>query len=98
MESPTFDEDGYPTDQTLAAIKKWAWEDPVGLLKFVQRAWRYPEGFRVSDGYYRIATGGWSGNESLMAALEENTVFWSLCWVRSKRGGYYEFEIPRNLR
>ncbi len=41
----------------------------------------------------KLATGGWSHNEEVISALYANHVFWGMCWVKSERGGYYEFEV-----
>jgi hypothetical protein len=30
-----------------------------------------------------------------MMALEANRHFWSLCWLSSRRGGHYRFQIPK---
>lgn len=38
-----------------------------------------------------IATGGWSGNESVIDALKANRFFWALSNVASFRGGLYIF-------
>ena len=107
MTEPTFDKDGYPTDDTLDRVRTWPMDSPSDmgvLLGFVQIAWTYPDYFtpakrrtRLWKGaelrrLWRVSTGGWSGNESLINAMQGNLMFWSLAWVSSRRGGHYEFE------
>jgi len=110
MTEPTFDADGYPTEETLKVIREWPFrEEPDfrGLLAYVRKAWKYADG----DGWhgwdeedatdhldkpcrrYSISTGGWSGNEDLIAALRKHPIFWILCWQRSERGGHFVFEV-----
>ncbi len=90
-----FDKDGYPTDETLEKIKSWPDTNFDGLMQFVEAAWYYPDYFSLDqDGVYHISTGGWSGNEEVINALGENTMFWLMCWKSSRRGGHYEFEVP----
>ena len=95
-------DDGYPTDETLEVIKNWddlSYRGQLKLLNHVKDAWSYPTRVGVQAVnviMYWFSTGGWSGNEGLIDALRENTMFWMLCWHLSRRGGYYEF-IPRKV-
>jgi len=95
-------EDGYPTEETLDAIKSWgdlSYEGQRNLLNFVCKAWYYPDRIeRVEDEgqeKFRFSTGGWSGNEDLIEALSWNYMFWMLCWHSSKRGGYHVFKLKK---
>lgn len=101
------DDNGYPTEETLKAIEKWACIGPeakISLMAFVKSAWWMPDwGWQeeqITSAHptiiikrYSISTGGWSGNESLIYALKQNHLFWSLCWIQSRRGGHYIFEV-----
>jgi hypothetical protein len=91
--TPSFDKDGYPTEDTLQRIATWPWTDFEALLEYVTdsvdgygRAWKENDEFR-------LVTGGWSGNESIVDALQKNTVFWAIYWYSSQRGGLYTFKI-----
>jgi hypothetical protein len=104
-EHPTFDGDGYPTEETLDAIAAWDWHDFPALMEYVAAAWKWdmlknepskiePALNGEDDGFYWCgATGGWSGNEDLVAALGRNDMFMALCWSASVRGGYHEFHV-----
>jgi hypothetical protein len=108
IDSPTFDDDGYPSDETLARIEGWTYEEGfTALMEFVAAAWKWDNltqrpsliepifdaHYEDDGGWWCGATGGWSGNESLQAALGRNTMFTVLCWSASVRGGYVEYHI-----
>jgi len=72
----------------MDALKPWA------IVDLIYEDWMY-YGTIWQDrekGILELATGGWSGNESIIAALQENLMFWGMYWMESKRGGYYRFE------
>jgi hypothetical protein len=103
------DEDGYPTEHALKVIERWHWSDMKGWFEFIkelwyQKWWGWSEGLNPPDGTgfdlegkqryeYHISTAGWSGNESLIRAMQANGMLWSLSWVQSRRGGHYIFEL-----
>ena len=99
MTSPTFDSDGYPTEQTLEAIEKWSINDPHGLYYFIYAAWNHRYGFfKYLPESVVLTTGGWSGNEAIIEAMQENKVLWTLLWESSHRGGKYVFRLPEEKR
>lgn len=88
------DDDGYPSDEDLLKIEEWPYQDFPGLMKFVKSIWWHPDwGWTINGNKYNISTGGWSGNEDIIGALMRNKMFWLLCWVSSRRGGHFEFEL-----
>jgi len=100
------DDDGYPTDAALDAIKLWHFSDARGWFKFIEGLWskRYgrwtekqmPRSWASSkmDTVYDIATGGWSGCEDIIRAMQENNhMLWTLNWYQSTRGGHYIFVL-----
>ena len=116
--APTFDRDGYPTDETLTLIEQWpifpasnvqAGEDKRhrgsrACLDFVVEAWdtHYGSVSRTlstaelslvkaqrGEQFIRFATGGWSVNESLISALNRNTVVHGATWRLTVRGGLH---------
>lgn len=102
------DGDGYPTDAALTRIKNWPINnmdsDIQALFDFIRScAWEEygswnEKVLRVGGRKFNritISTGGRSGNESLVSALEQNIVAWSLTWQSSKRGGQFVFEVRR---
>ena len=89
----TFDASGDPTDETLTIIEGWPMNDYEGLARFVCDTWNNDYGlFTYSEERFKLVTGGWSGNESVIAAMMGNSLWWYMYWSMSKRGGLYEFE------
>lgn len=89
------DADGYPEESELKQIAEWSWQDIGGLLAFVQPRWSYPDRWWREGDVLHLSTGGWSGNEDLVRAMQQNAGFWHMCWVSSRRGGHYEFDVSR---
>lgn len=97
------DAEGYPEESELDLIKNWDYKEVFSLLDFVQERWTYSDCFRKKWTKHRYSgsqllqvemiTGGWSGNESLVNALLENTMIRHFCYVEWKTGGYHKFEI-----
>ena len=94
---PEFDSDGYPTDETLRRIREWPAETLHDLPAFVCKAWSYPDRAVLDDNKNTLylSTGGWSGNESIIGALQASHIFWLFAWQQSQRGGHYWFDLSR---
>lgn len=92
----------YPSPQELQQIRDWAIEDPDGWFRFVRSIWWAPDwGWReesIDDDLgrpirrYSISTGGWSGNEDIIEAMQRNFL-WRITWQQSRRGGHYIFDV-----
>ena len=103
------DKDGYPTEEAIEQIEKWSYNDPKGWFKFIEnvwhlRSWGWTEGYfkenesDPADKYrYYVSTAGWSGNEDIIRAMQENNILWSDTWVQSRRGGHYIFEVKDEM-
>ena len=96
------DSGGYPSEEYLAWIEGFDFSDVGLFLPFAEAIcchWHFDDwGARMMRMYggkrtMYLSTGGWSGNEDIIYSLRK-TFWWSWCWVSSKRGGHYRFEIP----
>jgi hypothetical protein len=96
---PEIDDDEYPTEETLNIIAHWPITSNFAItdmLEYIKMCWWGKFGKVSGAGRKRkiaISTGGWSGNESIISAMQQNTLFWALCWQSSRVGGHYEFLI-----
>lgn len=91
----TTDLGGYPSGSALAAIIDWPRDDYEGLMKFIWEPWVSYGTFKQDGDFYILTTGGWSGNEAIICAMQCNHLFWATCWEKSERGGKFEFKIPK---
>lgn len=84
------DDDGYPTDAALERLRQWDIADPRGWLEFARSLWWSKDwGWPKLEG--EVSTGGWSGNESIIAAMREAHfgILWHQVWWQTRRGGHY---------
>ncbi len=92
---------GYPEEHELQKIQDWPMKDGwEKLFEYIRERWRYADDgfFSRTKQIYSLSTGGWSGNESIIGAMSENLLFWSICWLSSERGGYYIFEVKERKK
>ncbi len=88
----------YPTEAELRKISKWGsdawWAD---LMEYVEGLWDASGvGCYTRNGRtWTLHTGGWSGCEDILVALQKNFLFWSMCWVSSRRGGHVVLRLPK---
>ena len=99
------DDDGYPTQYALDLIWFWHFSDPRGWFDFIQsiwymRDWGWKEAEAIDEIFkdknitaIYVSTAGWSGNESIIKAMQKSDMLWHLTWAQSRRGGHYIFEI-----
>lgn len=97
------DTGNYPSEESLEFIKKFdcAKYGCLALAEFIEQVWWAADwGYRIEGKDKKkldLSTGGLSWNEDIILALKENLLFWKLCWVQSRRGGHYTFEIKEPI-
>lgn len=91
-------DDGYPTDAALDLITGFTGTH-AELFALVRELWS-PYGvmhIALTDDSREIAavlvTGGWSGNESIVGALENSFYVQMRLWHSSTRGGRHEYRV-----
>ena len=87
-------EERMPEENELQRIKEWTvdkgWDKMFELIKSL---WEYKQYYIAGKGCYKLTTGQHKGNEAIIEAMKENTLFWDTCWAESKRGGFYLFIV-----
>jgi hypothetical protein len=94
----------YHTEKELKEIQNWDIKDAHNLVNRLRDMWEYNDYFIENWGFDHIHkerpvlmlelhTGGWSGNEDIVEALQKNKMFWIMWWWKTERGGHYYFEI-----
>ena len=98
LTAPEWDDDNYPTEATLETVRQWDWQDMRGLFSFLHAANIYTGcGYCHLSGdgnWLQFSTGGWSGNESLISAMQEGSQGWKfgLALFAQATGGHYLFK------
>ncbi len=87
----------YPTEADLNQIKAlgghyYRVPDIPGLVEMLKEVWHFEDYVKHEGSRLELHTGGWSGNEDIIEALQDS-MFWVLCWQKSERGGHYYFEL-----
>jgi len=86
----------YPTEEDIETVKKFDHHNIIDYLDFLSSIWHWSgicfklKGKKIL--HLELHTGGWSGNEEIISALM-GTMFWTLYWQKSTRGGHYYFRI-----
>lgn len=108
-----FDENGYPTQEALDYIQDFPFDAArlEEILDFAGTLWHWPDYWvKTSDCFddnsyggkpyirYVFHTGGWSGNEDVVTAMEENMLIKMMAPYSWSRGGHYEYRIPTYRR
>ena len=95
------DIDGYPDEESLEAIRNWDIQKQGvdGLLELVRENTNWADRQIGLSGKHVLRfeyhTGGWSGNEEVIDALQQNFMFWATSWVKHTAGGHYYFKIRK---
>lgn len=112
MPDEALDDDGYPTEGALEYVRTFkplTRADWHKLFEYLKPIWAYANVGYFSDSVevdattgrkrheYRLSTAGWSGNEDVIAALQDNAFFWLDCWYSSQRGGHHVFRTELKL-
>lgn len=87
------DGDGF-TAEDLKKIAEWDYKDFSGLLDFVAEIWWCPEWGLIRNEmpggeWLELHTGGWSGNEQIIHALQQNFMNYSRSFGALNEQGFF---------
>ena len=91
----------YPSKEELDNIINWRYvdyESAVELAEYIVSLWHWEHMATIKGKKVKILTlitGGWSGNEEIIGAIEKNVLFPMLYWQKSERGGLHIYKIER---
>jgi len=81
--------------RNFVSYKPVTYEDYRVFAKYIRDCWDIHYGYAVlHKNILTLITGGWSENEEIISAVEQNSFFTSMCWKSSERGGRYVYELP----
>ena len=86
------DDDGYPEGGMLRSVTLWPATLRHEWLDYIAQNWPPTGKATWGDDELRLVTGGWSGCEEIIQAMQQNTMCWMMCWESSFRGGTYRFK------
>lgn len=91
------DKDGYPSMLSLRRIQRFslvAYPLPA-FLALVRANWWMDCGWEHRGKTLWMSTGGWSGNEDVIDAMDRNLLFWPLSFDTHWTGGHFKFKLAR---
>lgn len=112
MKTPTFHQDGQPSEDTLTTIETWKFPgDVVELFNYAKEAYNKHYGrWQIIVEYTHlepiiyerftaliIATGGWSNNETVISSLKQNLI-WGFVFVAEIHGGLYILNYDKIMK
>ena len=85
----------YPSEVVLRFLEKETSID-VPFIATIEGEWEFADcDFFVWKGeVLELHTGGWSGNEDIIRALQRNKAFWKLL-EKEEAGGHYYFKLKK---
>lgn len=98
------DSDGYPDTALLMLVQKAPWNKLSDTFQIMKKYWWNSDTLFRTDvsrdeisgetkRMLYLSTGGWSGNEDLIKALQENKEVWNMIWYASQVGGHHAFML-----
>ena len=89
------------SDTELTCLKTWPFKDQYifGYVSFAQSIWQWPEAcwskLDENSIFVSASTGGYSENEDIISAMQENFLFWNSIFWAARRGGQYVFLLDQ---